>query len=666
MAAPSASAVRAPAPPSVRLSLAITGHRVDNPGYAANEAAIADVLGQLFDGVDAAVAAEPPLLGLGPVAPTRLHNLLADGADQLASGLALKRGWELVAPLPFGRPLNRAINAKPLDGAEARAILAGGGALSAETRARADQIAALEDRARIFALADQDDAVTALYLAKLDHPDDGRASDTFAAYCSERVGMAARVMLEQSDILIGIWDGASHVFVGGTGHTIAAALQLGAPVIWIDVNAPERWRVLRTFEALATLRGPPEPQAGAVQALVRDALRPAASKDRAARQDIAVLDAEAWRPLSDPLWHAYRRVEAVFGGEGRPMRNLRQTYESPAAIAEGSSAELLGTLKALPGADPDLIGKIEVDVLQRFAWSDGISARLSDAYRGGMIANFVFSSLAIVSGIAYAPFSLTRYTAIFAGVEILFLMAILGVTWLGQRRRWHKRWFETRRVAEYFRHSPILLALGVARPPGRWPAGAETSWPEWYARYGLRDVGLPKVAVTRPYLYKALTELLDTHIARQRDYHVAKARRLTNVHHNLDALSERLFVLAVVSVGCSLLLTEAGATAMLSPATVQAAARWLAFLDVLLPTFGGAIAGVRYFGDFERFAAISEVTANKLEGVHARIRPLLAAPEAALDYRLISDLAHAADDIVVDEIENWQAVFGNKNITVPT
>jgi hypothetical protein len=178
-------------------------------------------------------------------------------------------------------------------------------------------------------------------------------------------------------------------------------------------------------------------------------------------------------------------------------------------------------------------------------------------------------------------------------------------------------------------------------------------------------VGLPKVAVTRAYLHKALTELLDTHITRQRDYHQAKARRLTNVHHNLDALSERLFALAVLSVGCSLLLVEAGATAVVSHATVQAVSKWLTFLDVLLPTFGGAIAGVRYFGDFERFAAISEVTANKLEGVHARIRPLLAAPEAALDYRLIADLAHAADDIVVTEIENWQAVFGNKNITVP-
>jgi hypothetical protein len=660
-----AQAISAPPPPRVRLSLAITGHRVDNAAYAANQPAVARVLSAIFDGIDAAVAAEPPLLGLGPVAPTRLHNLLADGVDQLASEDALRRGWELVAPLPFGRNLNRAINARPTDAAEVRALLAGSDAVSAGTKARADRIAALEAAGSTFELADQDAAITALYLAKLDRPNDGAASDAFAAHCSERVGMSARVMIEQSDILIGVWDGASHVFVGGTGHTVAAALQLGAPVLWINVKAPEEWRVLRTLEALATLDAPAPDRTDVLPALVRAALRPAAAKDLAARADIAALDAESWRPHSDPLWHAYRRVEAVFGGDQHPLRNLRQTYEAPGAIANGSGAELMGALRTLPGADPELTDKIEIDVLERFAWSDGISARLSDAYRGGMIANFSFSALAIVSGIAYLPLLRAQDAPLFAFAEILFLCAILGVTWLGQRRRWHKRWFQTRRVAEYFRHSPILLALGVARPPGRWPAGTETSWPEWYARYGLRDVGLPKIAITQPYLRRALTDLLDTHVTRQRDYHVAKARRLTNVHRNLDTLSQRLFVLAVMSVGASLLLNEAANNALISQATMQAASKWLTFLDVLLPTFAGAIAGVRYFGDFERFAAISEVTAGKLEGVHGRIRPLLAAPEAALDYRLIADLANATDDVVVAEIENWQAVFGNKDITVP-
>jgi hypothetical protein len=86
---------------------------------------------------------------------------------------------------------------------------------------------------------------------------------------------------------------------------------------------------------------------------------------------------------------------------------------------------------------------------------------------------------------------------------------------------------------------------------------------------------------------------------------------------------------------------------------------------VVLPTLGAAIAGIRYFGDFERFAAISEVTAEKLNAVHQRINLLMAVPEEMLDYGRVSDLAHASDDIVVSEIESWQSVFGGKHITVP-
>ena len=89
------------------------------------------------------------------------------------------------------------------------------------------------------------------------------------------------------------------------------------------------------------------------------------------------------------------------------------------------------------------------------------------------------------------------------------------------------------------------------------------------------------------------------------------------------------------------------------------------FLGVLLPTFGGAVAGIRYFGDFERFAAISSVTAEKLDAIHTRIAQLLDSPDDALDYGRVADLVHASDDVVVSEIESWQAVFGGKHVTVP-
>ena len=653
----------APSAPGLRLSLGVTGHRAAHPGFAPNEAGIAAVVEEIFDLFDAAVAALPPVPGAGAQLPTRFHTLLADGADSVCADLALARGYELVAPLPFGRRLNKAINALPHEAHEGRALLAGEGVDDPAVQARADDIRRLTDRATVLGLADADERIAALYLAKLDAPADFAKAQLFSAESSRRVALAGRILIEQSDALIAVWDGLTTAHVGGTGHTVAAALDQGCPVIWLDPLRPAQWCVLRSPESLAALdHAVSEDRLQLIEAIVRAALDPG---DEPARPGIGMLARERWRAHSSWLAQGYRRVEALFGEDrwARRLRSIRVDYAIPATAGEGSA--MLATARALPDIDPALTDRIEAGVLRRFAWMDGISAHLSDSYRGGMTVNFVLSSLAIVGGMSYLPFVSAPNKWLFALFELVLLCAILVVTALGQRRRWHGRWFETRRVAEYLRHSPILLTLGAARAPGRWPQGAETSWPEFYARHALREIGLPAMVITPAYLRGVLSDLLDAHVVSQRDYHYGKAERLTTVHHRLDALSERLFQLAVLSVALYLMLRGMAAGGFLSEEWLDHQSKWFTVLGVLFPTFGAGIAGIRYFGDFERFAAISEVTAEKLDTVHERIEVLAAAADSALDYGRVAELAHAADEIVFAEIENWQAVFGGKTIAVP-
>jgi hypothetical protein len=635
-----------------RLSIGVTGHRAGNAAFSANRGRIETVVGQLFDLIESSSTEAS--------APTRLHCLLADGSDHLAAHAGLLRGWELVAPLPFGHDLNIAINATPASMEDAQALLAGEAAADSGTQSRALTIRELGASARCFELADRDDLLTRLYLDKLAAPADLIAAQAFAVRCSARVALAGRVMIEQSDIVIGIWDGASRAFVGGTGHTISEALEHGAPVVWIDANAPEDWRILRVPEALAAGAVPdPDVREAELRMLVTEAL--STEVDEGA----LTLTSEQWKPRSSRWRTGYRRVEALFGGEGRPFRSLVQRYESPDDFAIGNGKPLVTAARSLIGHDPAMADRIEQDILPRFAWADGISARLSDAYRGGMTVNFLLSALAVVVGLLYQPLGAAEQKWLFAGIEFLFLSTILLITWLGGKWRWHGRWFKTRRVAEYLRHAPILLLLGVARAPGRWPQGSDVSWPEHHARQALRALGLPQVAVTPAYLRLALSDLLDPHVTAQRDYHRAKAARLTAVHHNLDRFSTRLFQLAVLAVAGYLLLKGAAVLSLVPEHWPHAASYWFTFFGVAFPTFGAAIAGIRYFGDFERFAAISEITAAKLDGVHSRIALLLEAPDDRLDYARVSELAHAADDVVVSEIENWQAVFGGKHIAVP-
>lgn len=666
-----------------RLCVGVTGHRHDNPLFAARRARIEATLARILDLIDAAVAGEAKAPGIS-LAPTRLHSLLADGADQMAAEAALARGWELIAPLPFGLTLNTVITAQPADAVEANALLYGGSAqlhtAHAAARERVQRVQQLAARARLFELADHDATITELLLAKLADPSDRHGAQIFDAEISLRVALASRVMVEQSDFVIAIWDGTTRALVGGTGHTIQVALEAGAAVIWIDVDSPEQWRILTGAEALAGIGTDArdvddEWRIDGLATLVRAAVRPAASRahhphhrhHRHPASGAESLVTEPWPVRSNPLWHLYRRVEAVFGEPDwrRRLRNLRQVYETQEQIAAGSARPMMAAARALPGQDAGQVAGIETEVLRRFAWADGVSAHLSDTYRGGMTASFLLGALAIVGGILYLPFHDGDRKWIYSLFELLVLAAILAFAVVGAKRRWHGRWFETRRVAEYLRHAPILLLLGVARPPGRWPVGTQTSWPEWYARHVLRELGLPRLVVSADYLRGALRGLLHEHVATQRDYHVDKARRLRAVHHNLDGFSEALFALAMASVALYLALAGGGALGLWPSSVAEHSVSVFSFLGVLLPTLGSAVAGIRYFGDFERFSAISSVTAEKLNSIDARARLLLAAPDAELDYGRVADLAHAMDEVVVGEIESWQAVFGGKNVTVP-
>lgn len=673
-------AVVAPPAPPARINLAITGHREGNAAFAANRVRIERVLGEVLDIISEAAKAEAPHV---EIAPTRFHSMLSEGADLMAAEQALTRGWELVAPLAFGLELNVAINALPTTADDARALIAGRDPADPKVKYRADCIRSMAARARLFEIAERDAAIGELFVAGLQYPNDRRKVDMFAAESSLRVEQAARVMLEHSDLLIAIWDGVTRAFVGGTGHTVQLALEIGAPVVWIDANTPDRWRILTSPESLARVHAPAvavHPRLAELRALVGAAMSPAPPRQShgghgehgTSMEGPEAFKRERWRARSNPLLHGYRRIEALFGADtwkGR-FRKLRQTYETPDAIAGGSAAGMLAHARALPGQDTAFVDAVESNMVRRFAWADGISAYLSDAYRGGMTLNFLLAPLSIVVGLAYLPFAKSSETWIsekwvFATVELALLASIVALTMTGQRRRWHTRWFETRRVAEYARHAPIMLLLGVVRAPNRWPKGAETSWPEWYARRSLREAGLPRVKISKAYLRDVLHNLLDHHVVQQRDYHIYKARRLAAAHRNLDKLSEILFTLAVVSVSLYLVLKLGGTLHWWSKDYAETSSYLFTFLGVALPTFGGAIAGIRYFGDFERFSSISDVTAERLTAIHTRMTQLLESPESAIDYGQVADIAREVDGVVVGEIESWQAVFAGKHVAVP-
>lgn len=135
--------------------------------------------------MDAIAAAAGEAQG-APVRVT-LVSALAEGADRFAAHAALARNWTLVSPLPFR---------------EARYLE------DFETEASKAEFKALLRKASVL--------------------------EPEGAEGYLRVG---EMIMERSEILLALWNGAEPKGPGGTGDVAARALMRGMPVLWLPVEA---------------------------------------------------------------------------------------------------------------------------------------------------------------------------------------------------------------------------------------------------------------------------------------------------------------------------------------------------------------------------------------------------------------------------------------------
>jgi hypothetical protein len=195
-------------PPRARLALrvGVTGHR-PNKLQSADEQHIRSQIHtallflkettiELHDSAGALYLPDSPVL--------RVISPLAEGSDRFVAEVGLALGFELQCPLPFPRE-------------------------EYEKDFKSEH-----SRARFHGLLGQATAVLEL--------DGSRNTSESPDLENESYEAAGRIVLNQSDVIIAIWDG--HVGkLGSTGCITAEAEGLGLPIIWLDSHAPHLMKV---------------------------------------------------------------------------------------------------------------------------------------------------------------------------------------------------------------------------------------------------------------------------------------------------------------------------------------------------------------------------------------------------------------------------------------
>ncbi len=579
-------------PPHVTpvLQIGFSGHRdLSAADSALLQARLRDVLAEITTAARAALAdGWPRLSAEGALAALELRGIcaLAAGADRVAAQAILTAGWPLVAPLPFARELYRN-DFTPEKAAEYDALLP--------------------------------HCVTVHELDGIP----GRA-DAYRA--------VGHLILEQSDIVIALWDGNPERGPGGTGEVVREARAADIPVIVIDAAAPHAVRLLAAAgvrdiaDQVRALLAPPG-KSGGVDGL-----------DVYYREKTRSVPRLALR-LSriERLLLAFRKPAAI------PAPEAQEPVPGGAAADAGFQAAQAVLNPALEAADH-------------------LAVRYATLYR----ASITLRWLAVFPS-AFAALVLIYVRAPWAAPLSLIATAVSLITFVigfnDKHSGWHRRFLDYRFMAEHLRYAPLMAMFGSTRTLPRLPpyqAAVNSDWVNWYLRFALRKLGL--VAARRDAAFLArIRQLLARQIGEQIAFYAARTA-------DAQVLASRLRFATMVAYFAATGLTilggvlkwtgvhdvEAAKASLVGGGAITSALGALFLLAASATVFGmiwPAISGFRAQREYYRLSQRYEAMLRQLGQIEVRLARDGSSPGQ------VERVAREAVEAMLSEVSDWRVLI---------
>ncbi len=589
-----------------------------------------------FDGVATArpdLFWEPPAsLDGKPPSGLRLISALAEGADQWVAAEAERLGYELQVVLPF----ERKEYGKDFD---SRGLI---------------------EHCRLRDLA------TAVFEL------DGCRTRAEASYLA-----AGRVVLNQTDLLIALWDGKDSQGTGGTGEIVHEALRRGIPTLWVNWASPADWHIRRPTWRL--IRQPVDLQ-GDLRLLTDEVIELLLPPDRNSNGSHRGV-----RGQREAYFAERRRSWTLVGGAWDFFRDLvRGKLRAPKIhVPEFISATLEDWRHDWEGRVgeerqhrlPDTTIKwIEKSYLPHYSWANGLSVYYANNYRSSFVWIYLLGALAVFLALiaktvhspgvraANANARAPHAEMVCIAAEVVVIFGIIWLTWYGRRRRWHEQWIDYRTLAEQLRVTGFNSVLGgvwhqVNVPPHLATYGnPAATWMHWHARAVERAAGLPNIVVSTEYLSGLKELLLEALIAGQENYHVKNTDRLGSVDHRLRFFGEFLFLTTLGACVIHFFVARHELSDTWD--------RWLTFCAAFLPALGAAVAAIRSQGEFHRVVQRSLGMGEELEQLRQAVANLPVRPNE-LNSQLLQQAVEQTTRLMYTEVLDWRIVFQERPLVWP-
>jgi len=263
-------------------------------------------------------------------------------------------------------------------------------------------------------------------------------------------------------------------------------------------------------------------------------------------------------------------------------------------------------------------------------------------YRAGLIV-YSFSALAVG---AVAIGTLKPDVAPWAfGLELFFLLIIVGVILLTTYKHAHKNWIEARYLTERIRAAIFLTTCGVKTSTVEQPANVGvTGRPDEWMTIAFNEI-IGRLNVPQPLAVKTLVDFIrQKWVKKQIEFHEAKARSAERKSRVLERMGLMIFIAAVVAALAHLLLHRVHMEAL--EVHLDAFGKYLTFAAIFLPAGGAAIGGIRAHREYSRLAERSKNMEQSLTRLNAELSNQISREQ-------LTDVLTRLEALTLLELQDW-------------
>ena len=296
---------------------------------------------------------------------------------------------------------------------------------------------------------------------------------------------------------------------------------------------------------------------------------------------------------------------------------------------------------------------------------DGRALHFGDRYRSGFWSIYLLSAMAVF--FAMMPLALgwddrtnlqNPVARFWAYTEVLIIVTVITIYWLGHRRDWQGQWLSARTTAELTWYLPLIAPLLDYSQ-----TSLSTNWymrvfdPDNQLRSGddLEQICARNEPLARSLLDGAWSD--PAFVSGYALWTISVLEAQTHYHHRV-AVKQHALMHRVHSVNIGLFgLTACGALLHLIVHSM-----WLSLITTFFPALGASLHGALAQSESYRLGTTSERLASELQGAIRRIRGTLQPQAAAPASASVKESIQQAIELILEEHQDWRLLVRPHNL----